>query len=412
MRKTKGITLIALVITIIILLILAGISIAMLTGENGILTKAMQAVEQTKISEYKEQIELTRTELQMQNENYTPPTLEQMKEALEKKNWVENIEYIIDEDVEKLKLTTEEGYIFYITGTEVEYKGKGEEKDTSALEKEGVLEMKITETTPNGKLVQITDLTEVDYYKIQYQIDSTEGEWQEIKSGKTVEVAYGQKIYAKLVYGSNSGVIHSLSIDHVDPEVTIKSIDTSNVTRKANYPLSNLFYITWGSDGTGIVTYEVTGNQLFQNKSFSNAGITNLSQLELGTYEIKCTITSPIRKVTKVATKSNVKIGTLASTTVTNLNNANVTASAIYSEYDFAHFRDLVNGGNAGINGKLMNNMELSKVCSASIGNWTPIADYTNLNIAYNATFDGNEKMIDNLYVNMNSKRVRIIWKY
>ena len=59
-----------------------------------------------------------------------------------------------------------------------------------------------------------------------------------------------------------------------------------------------------------------------------------------------------------------------------------------------------------------MNNMELSKVCSASIGNWTPIADYTNLNIAYNATFDGNEKMIDNLYVNMNSKRVRIIWKY
>ena len=34
MLKEKGITLIALVITIIILLILAGISIAMLVGEN------------------------------------------------------------------------------------------------------------------------------------------------------------------------------------------------------------------------------------------------------------------------------------------------------------------------------------------------------------------------------------------
>ena len=33
-RKQNGITLIALVITIIVLLILAGISIAMLTGEN------------------------------------------------------------------------------------------------------------------------------------------------------------------------------------------------------------------------------------------------------------------------------------------------------------------------------------------------------------------------------------------
>ena len=39
----KGITLIALVITIIVLLILAGVSIAMLTGQNGILTQAQNS---------------------------------------------------------------------------------------------------------------------------------------------------------------------------------------------------------------------------------------------------------------------------------------------------------------------------------------------------------------------------------
>lgn len=39
-RQEKGITLIALVITIIVLLILAGVSIATLTGENGILRKS------------------------------------------------------------------------------------------------------------------------------------------------------------------------------------------------------------------------------------------------------------------------------------------------------------------------------------------------------------------------------------
>ena len=39
-RKTAGITLIALVITIIVLLILAGISIMMLTGDNSILNQA------------------------------------------------------------------------------------------------------------------------------------------------------------------------------------------------------------------------------------------------------------------------------------------------------------------------------------------------------------------------------------
>ena len=42
-KSTKGITLIALVVTIIILLILAGVSIAMLTGNNGVLTKAGEA---------------------------------------------------------------------------------------------------------------------------------------------------------------------------------------------------------------------------------------------------------------------------------------------------------------------------------------------------------------------------------
>ena len=43
----KGITLIALVITIIVLLILAGVTIATLTGDNGILGKAVQAKEKT-----------------------------------------------------------------------------------------------------------------------------------------------------------------------------------------------------------------------------------------------------------------------------------------------------------------------------------------------------------------------------
>ena len=56
--EQKGITLIALVITIIILLILAGISIATLTGENGVLQKAEMAKKQTEIENAKEQAKL------------------------------------------------------------------------------------------------------------------------------------------------------------------------------------------------------------------------------------------------------------------------------------------------------------------------------------------------------------------
>mgnify|MGYP001863146656 CR=1 FL=1 len=44
MRDQKGITLVALVITIIVLLILAGVSISLVLGQNGVLTQASNAV--------------------------------------------------------------------------------------------------------------------------------------------------------------------------------------------------------------------------------------------------------------------------------------------------------------------------------------------------------------------------------
>ena len=57
-NKSRGITLIALVVTIIILLILAGISISMLTGQNGILNRAVEAKEKTQVANEKEAIGL------------------------------------------------------------------------------------------------------------------------------------------------------------------------------------------------------------------------------------------------------------------------------------------------------------------------------------------------------------------
>ena len=57
-NEQKGITLIALIITIIVLIILAGISIAMISGQNGILNKTADASVQADIAETKEKIKL------------------------------------------------------------------------------------------------------------------------------------------------------------------------------------------------------------------------------------------------------------------------------------------------------------------------------------------------------------------
>ncbi len=76
-NKERGITLIALVVTIIVLIILAGVSIAMLVGENGIITQAQRADELTTQAQQKEAIELAVASVQAQG------TLELDKTKLE-----------------------------------------------------------------------------------------------------------------------------------------------------------------------------------------------------------------------------------------------------------------------------------------------------------------------------------------
>ena len=74
-ENQKGITLIALVITIIVLLILASVSIAMLTGDNGILTRAGDAKIETALGAVKEQIGLYQIENKMNNKEVTAESL-------------------------------------------------------------------------------------------------------------------------------------------------------------------------------------------------------------------------------------------------------------------------------------------------------------------------------------------------
>lgn len=62
MRKKSGITLISLVVTIIVLLILAGVTIATLTGENGIVTRATESKEETQEGKDIENIKLAISE--------------------------------------------------------------------------------------------------------------------------------------------------------------------------------------------------------------------------------------------------------------------------------------------------------------------------------------------------------------
>ena len=101
MKRTneKGITLIALVLTIIVLLILAGVSISMLTGDNGILGQANNAKEQTEISSEKEAIQLTMINKEVSNNSKYEIGRKLYKKTLENSNIWDVI--VINETQEK-----------------------------------------------------------------------------------------------------------------------------------------------------------------------------------------------------------------------------------------------------------------------------------------------------------------------
>ena len=68
----KGITLVALVVTIVVLLILAGVSINSVLGENGIIIKAKEAAEKTATAQEREMIERNLLEQELENSLATP----------------------------------------------------------------------------------------------------------------------------------------------------------------------------------------------------------------------------------------------------------------------------------------------------------------------------------------------------
>lgn len=82
-KKEKGITMVALVVTLVVLLILAGIGINAITKENGIIKNAEESKKQTEIAELKEQIQ--RAIIEAEGEHYNTTIDHVIQKLIEKK---------------------------------------------------------------------------------------------------------------------------------------------------------------------------------------------------------------------------------------------------------------------------------------------------------------------------------------
>ena len=111
MKRTKqnGITLIALVITIIVLLILAGITIGALTGHDGIINRAHEAKNATDYTSWEEQIDVAIISAESKHRN---PTMDDIIEELKNKEIISNENQV---DKQTGTITTNEP-VYDITG--------------------------------------------------------------------------------------------------------------------------------------------------------------------------------------------------------------------------------------------------------------------------------------------------------
>ena len=202
-QGSKGITLIALVITIIVLLILAGVTIATLTGENGILTKAQEASEETKKANAEEQVKIA---VQASYGTDGKMNLDDLNNELKK---IEGLTYkgnpISDDNrIESLPATVN------VDGYDVEIKGEGETGNRPTIP-EGFYP--VEGTTVEGGFV-ISDVEGDDLNNsaggnqyVWIPVDGILGE-----KGKTVQNAVdGEIILGRYVFDSNGDIDTALT---------------------------------------------------------------------------------------------------------------------------------------------------------------------------------------------------------
>ena len=258
--KQKGITLIALVITIIVLLILASVSIAMLTGDNGILTQANKAKNETGEKGLKEEVNLM-----MQKRKIDEATGQKvaLKEDLEKEISGNKVIEEIEEIAEAYYITKDNQTVtVYEDGTVAEGKAiwDGASKSKPTVDSEGNWHIKTPEEFKyfadfvNGKLSEEEkaglSIGETTIVNLENHIDlgarqengtKTRGtNWDSI--GKTKEVMFSG------IFEGNNNIIRGIYIDEIENCTGLfgRINEIKNLTIKDSY-------ITGGTGIGGIV---------------------------------------------------------------------------------------------------------------------------------------------------------------
>lgn len=241
-KRKNGITLIALIITIIILLILAGVAIKILNGD-GIINNTINVVEQSKIGAKKEEIELAI--IGKISTSAEEITIDKIIENLEKKGIID--EGNSNEQTGEVK-TNPDGYVYEIKEKpngdwEVKYVGKGD------IDAKVTIQISATPEEYTTKDVTVTVIwTNASKSMIkEISVDGGKNYTQYTENKAIITISENCVIEARVRKNSETIISESLEIKNIDknpPTVTAKQEKISKIADGTeNFSVEDLFNI-------------------------------------------------------------------------------------------------------------------------------------------------------------------------
>ena len=266
-KGERGITLIALVVTIVVLLILAGITISLVFGSNGVIKKAQEANENTKIAQVREQLELAKGPEYIEgNGKYNPDSY---FERIEAEGIIGNKDTdIIDNGDGIYEVTTTSGYIFKITlvpskdnveDIQIEHIGK--------VDGPRIRNLKVTNKTTNSITVEVeTANAEGATYTYYYKKDG-EVSWKKAEEIK-------EKTYT--FSGLESNVIYNIKV-RVEKDGKAVEKEVSTITGELPEGAVQFSPVEWknGQASTTITTSETGYTLQYQIGEITEGSWTN-----------------------------------------------------------------------------------------------------------------------------------------
>ena len=272
-QNQRGITLIALVITIIILLILAGVVLNLTLGEHGILKKAEQGVEQYRISEILEKLELEKADLYARKNGQTPTLQEYIDHLINKGIITPSDVTDVDDSTKNIVI---DGYVFTIIEESGNIKTTYQGKDTKEPR---IASLKIIGTTIDSISVKvIASNTDGASYKYSIKnITTGETEFTLVTTLNTNEYTFtgltinnDYIIQVELITSEGTDTKETGTIKTEPPKVTSITLDKTNIeltkggtdTIIASILPENAGdkTLTWTSSNEAVVTVDDSGN--------------------------------------------------------------------------------------------------------------------------------------------------------